>query len=70
MKYYLLDLERSIGWGNLYYWEGNKHGYTYKISEAGLFSEEAAAQIVKSDIDKKTIMISADSVEKILKEGL
>jgi hypothetical protein len=63
----LIDLERSIASGMIYYWNQNKHGYTRDINEAGIFSEAAAEAIVNDDFDKRTIAINTEVVERILK---
>jgi hypothetical protein len=65
MKYYLLDLERTIGNGRPTYWNLNRHGYTTDLEAAGLFSRETAQAVVNSDIDKWTVMVSQQQVEKI-----
>jgi hypothetical protein len=66
MSYYLLDLERTLTSGVHCFWKGNKHGYTYRIEEAGLFSKDFAEKIVKQDLDKRTVMINSEVVQKIL----
>lgn len=66
MSYYLLDLERTLLSGVSCFWKGNKHGYTYSIENAGLFSKDFAEKIVKQDLDKRTIMIHVEVVHKIL----
>lgn len=65
MFYYLLDLERTIGHGIPTYWKQNRHGYTTDLEVAGLFLKEVAENIVHSDIDKWTIKVSQQQVEKI-----
>jgi hypothetical protein len=65
MKYYLLDIERTIGHGIPTYWNQNRHGYTTDLEAAGLFSKEIAENIVNSDIDKWTVKVSQQQVEKI-----
>jgi hypothetical protein len=64
--YYLLDLERTIANGTPYYWNGNRHGYTTSLAQAGLFSEWIAEQIVQGDYDKRTVKISVEQIQKIL----
>jgi hypothetical protein len=66
--FYLLDLERTITTGRVFYWKANKHGYTDDITEAGLFTAEAAAEIVYNDFDKRTVTIHKNVVDKLLKE--
>lgn len=66
MDFYLLDLERTIGNGRPYYWNGNRHGYTTSLEHAGLFSKWIAEQICEGDYDKRTVMISTEQVSKIL----
>ena len=64
MKYYLMDLERSVGTGEVYFWKGNRYGYTKDIETAGLFDETEAERIVKEDFNKRTVMVS----EKIIND--
>jgi hypothetical protein len=66
MSYYLLDLERTFVSGVPYFWNGNKHGYTYNIEQAGIFSKDFAEKVVRQDLDKRTIMIDVEVVQKIL----
>lgn len=65
MKYYLLDLERTIGNGVPTYWNQNRHGYTEDLERAGLFSKDIAEMTVNSDLDKWTVKISQQQIEKI-----
>lgn len=65
-EYYLLDLERTIGYSKPYFWKGNRHGYTSHIEHAGIFPEEKAEQIISNDRDKTTVKISTSKVFKIL----
>lgn len=67
-QFYLLDLERAIGIGRTFYWKPFKYGYTTLLDEAALFSREEAEQIVNADFDKRTIMVSQKTVERILKQ--
>jgi hypothetical protein len=64
--FYLLDLERTIGYNKPFYWKTNKHGYTSNLKTAGLFSKEKAEMIVANDFNKTTVMISRDNVYKFL----
>ena len=64
--FYLLDLERTLGFGRPFFWKGNKHGYTSNWKTAGLFSKAKAEIIVANDFDKLTVMISRDRLIKIL----
>jgi len=64
--FYLLDLERTIGYSRPFFWNGNRHGYTTSIEQAGLFSKGLAEKIVESDHSKTTVMISVEQVTKIL----
>jgi len=66
--YYLLDLERTIASGRTWFWKRNRYGYTQFLSQAGLFEEEEVRNIVTSDFDNRTIMIHAETVEKILNQ--
>ncbi len=64
----LMDLERTVGSGVAHYWKANRHGYTQDPTEAGLFDEPVAARLVEEDFDKRTVMISAAVVDKILRK--
>jgi hypothetical protein len=66
--YYLLDLERSIPTGYMYYWKAGKRGYTTDISEAGLYHKPQAKEICESDKDQRTIMINEKTVERLMNE--
>lgn len=68
--FFLLDLERTIGYGKPYFWNGNRHGYTSSFEHAGLFTKEIAEKIVADDLDEKTVMISHERVFKILGRDL
>jgi hypothetical protein len=65
-QFYLLDLERSILTGAMYFWKGDKRGYTTEILKAGIYPEEIAKEIVMRDLDKRTVMFSAEVVVKLL----
>jgi len=64
--FYLLDLERTLLAGVPAFWKGNRHGYTYSITEAGLFKEDFAEKLCKQDINQRTIMISEYAVINVL----
>lgn len=64
--YFLLDLERTLTSGVPCYWKGNKHGYTYNLQHAGIFPKNIAEDIVNSDVDKRTVPISLETVFNIL----
>lgn len=66
-NYYLIDLERTIGSGLVHYWKANRHGYTRDIQEAGLFDEPVAARLVEGDFDKRTVMVSEETVKGIIR---
>jgi hypothetical protein len=63
--YYLLDLERTILTGCPYYWKPNKRGYTHRITEAGEYTAEEASYIVRSDHDKRTVILDAGAVKML-----
>lgn len=65
-KCVLLDLERSIKSGYVYYWKPNKIGYTNSINEAGLYDEEEANKIAAEDFDKRTVVINQSVIDNIL----
>jgi hypothetical protein len=66
MKYFLMDLERTLLSGVPSYWKSNKRGYTYNIHEAGLYDEKQAEKIAEEDFDKRTVKINSKTVENIL----
>jgi hypothetical protein len=68
--YFLLDLERTIQSGVPAYWKGNKHGYTYNIQFAGIFSEEIANEIVRHDLDNATVKVPVRLVIEVLGKDL
>lgn len=68
-EFYLLDLERTLGFNKPYFWKWNRHGYTQDIDQAGLFSEPTANRICENDRDKTTVKISKSKVYKILGKG-
>ena len=65
MNYYLMDLERTVGTGVTHYWKSNRFGYTTDIKDAGLYNEAEATEIVKEDIEKRTMMIEEKVIENI-----
>ena len=68
--YFLLDLERTIQSGVPAFWKGNKHGYTYNIQFAGIFSEEIANEIVRHDLDNSTVKVPVRLVTEVLGKDL
>jgi hypothetical protein len=68
--YYLIDLERSISTGYMYYWKAARRGYTTDIEKAGTYPEAAARDICERDFDNRTIMISEKVAEKVLNDYL
>lgn len=64
--YYLLDLERTLTSYVPCFWKQNRYGYTYKIEQAGIFSKELAEEIVKHDLNNRTVMISEQLVKQIM----
>jgi hypothetical protein len=69
-EFYLLDLERTLGYSKPYFWKGTKHGYTTHIEQAGIFPEAIANKIVESDRDNTTVKVSTSKVFKILGKDL
>ncbi|MED4128260.1 hypothetical protein [Shouchella miscanthi] len=65
MKYYLIDLERSISLGRIHYWKPNKQGYTIYIIDAGQYTQEEAKRLVMDDIDKITVCISVEKANSL-----
>lgn len=58
MNYFIIDLERTRINGMIYFWKGNRRGYTTSCSEAGEFSDEISKEIVDSDVMGETIRIA------------
>lgn len=65
-EFFLLDLERTVGFNVPYFWKGNKYGYTTHLEQAGIFPEDVARGIVANDKDNKTVMVNTRIVFKIL----
>jgi len=65
-RYLLMDLERTLLAGVPCFWKITKYGYTYQIEFAGLFPKEIAEEIVKNDLDHRTVMISFEVIRNIL----
>jgi hypothetical protein len=65
MKYYLLDIEKTIGHGIPIYWKKNRLAYTADLKEAGLFRKDIAEMMVDSNIDKWIVKVSQQQIEKI-----
>lgn len=68
--YYLIDLERSILSGSLSFWKPNRRGYSYKIVEAGKYSEIEANEIISQDFDNHTIKVLTKAVDKLIEETI
>lgn len=64
-EYYLIDLERSIGGGRVYYWKAHKRGYTTDLNEAGLYSDLTAGEIVDGDFDRLTVKVEKKKAEDL-----
>lgn len=67
MKYVLIDLERSITLGAIYYWNPHRQGYTTYLEEAGMYSEKEALKLQGDDFDERTIAIKLSVIDNILK---
>lgn len=68
MEYYIMDT-RSFAGNCVFFWRPNGGGYTCKVDEAGLFSEEEAQRIHKNrgtdvpvpeDFVKKAVSLHVD----------
>lgn len=62
MRYYLVDLERTIINKRPIYWNVNQRGYTEDKDSAGTFIFENALALCQNDIDYKTLMLPSESV--------
>ncbi|MFP5116125.1 hypothetical protein ACSU64_27845 [Bacillaceae bacterium C204] len=67
MNYYLVDWERSLKLGRVFYWRSGQTGYTTLLEEAGLYNEAVAARICEEDFDQRTTMVSEKVVKGIFK---
>ena len=65
MEYFLLNVEKTIGHGIPIYWKKNRLAYTADLKEAGLFPKDIAEMMVDSDVNKWTVKISQQQLEKI-----
>lgn len=65
--YYLIDLERSIKSGRVFYWKPANRGYTPSLEEAGVYSEEESQKQIDKDFNKRTVRTSTETVKDILK---
>jgi len=61
-----MDLERTLVSGIPCYWKENKYGYTYNLKYAGLFNEDLTNEIVKNDLDERTVKVSQKVAVKYL----
>ena len=64
--YYLIDWERTLRNGLVYYWVAKKHGYTAIRKNAGQFTKAEARKAVKDDINNKTCMLAVEFVNKVI----
>lgn len=60
MKFYVLDIERTIATGKPTYWRKSQYGYTDNIEEAGQFEYENALALATNDVEMKTALIPVD----------
>jgi len=60
-----MDLERTLISGTPCFWKGNKHGYTYEVDHAGVFTEDIALETVRNDLDKRTVLVPLRLIKRI-----
>ena len=65
-KAILVDLERSIRYGYIYYWKPFKRGYTTNLDEAGRYSKKEAEKIAAEDFDQRTVAVNQSVIDNIL----
>lgn len=66
MDFILIDLERSVKSGKLHYWKSNSRGYTTELEFAGLYTATETKEQILGDIDKMTVAISKDNIDKLM----
>jgi hypothetical protein len=69
-QFLLMDLERTIGTGAACFWKANRYGYTYEVDYAGIFSKELAEEIVKNDLDQKTVLVPLNLIRELDFRGI
>lgn len=65
-KVVLVDLERSIRYGYVYYWKPFKKGYTTNLDEAGRYSKAKAEKIAAEDFDQRTVAVNQSVIDNIV----
>lgn len=66
-EYLLIDLERTIRGGQVYYFKKNNFGYTVDYNESRLYTKEQADKEVAKDVNGRTATIRKSEVERILR---
>jgi hypothetical protein len=66
MRYYLMDLERTVTTGTAHYWNPLKRGYTDDAELAGKYTKTEANAIVKADVNRRTVAIEETVIDKLL----
>lgn len=62
-KYFLIDLERTIGSGSVHYWRPGSRGYTKDPLDAGQYSERDKDAVLGSP-HSDTVAVEKEVVEK------
>jgi len=68
--YFLVDLKRTVESGAIAFWKWNKAGYTYKVEFAGLYSKEAASEIVDYDLTESTVKVPVKLLVDVQEKGI
>lgn len=66
MDFILIDLERSVQSGKVHYWKANNRGYTTDLNFAGLYTAKETSDAILGDIDKRTVSISKENIDKLM----
>ncbi|MCU9614104.1 hypothetical protein OEV98_11085 [Caldibacillus lycopersici] len=67
-KYILIDLEQTLGTGEVHFWNQNRFGYTKIPGVAGKFEVKEAATIVSNDLDNNTVAVPVKQFNTILEK--
>lgn len=64
-EYILIDLERSLKTGRLFFWRENARGYTDDLAEAGAYEAGKAYAQCYGDLDGRTVAMKKEEAESL-----